>query len=308
MLQLGIFLIAFYLVIQSAMHANRHATHLAQSYKLSSYTVGFIIIAIISILPENFIAINSALSGVPDVGFGLLLGSNVADLTIIIALMVFISRRSLLVESKILKSHAFYPFILLLPLVLGLDGHISRPEGGALLLAGSIFYYVVLRRTGEQTESHRGSRHLKPFLYLLGSMVLLLVSAHFVVTSATNISAMLGLSPVLIGMLIISLGTTLPELLFSLKAMESGNDELAVGDILGTVLADATVVVGILALVSPFSFPPAMIYVAGIFMVVAAFILFSFMQSDRSVTKKEAFALIALWVAFILIEIIVISN
>ena len=106
-------------------------------------------------------------------------------------------------------------------------------------------------------------------------------------------------------MLIVGLGTTMPELFFSLKAVKSHHDSLAVGDVLGTVLADATIVVGILALMNPFAFPTTIIYVAGVFMVGAAFILFSFMRSGKSVTGKEAFALIVFWLTFIAVESII---
>jgi cation:H+ antiporter len=304
-IQLFIFFTAFFLVIRSAMLANKHATRLAESFNLPTYTVGFIIVAIISILPETFITINSALADVPEFGFGMILGSNIADLTLIVALVIFLSRRSLKIESRILRTQVYYPFVLLLPIVLGLDGHLSRPEGGALILAGCIFYYVALRHHAKEDATHHTPRHTRPLLLLLASMALLLVGAHYVVTSATSVATTLGLSPVLIGMLIIGLGTTLPELIFSFKAMRIHDDSLAIGDILGTVLADATIVVGLLALINPFSFPTAIIYVAGIFMVASAFILFSFMYSGKVITRREAFALIVFWITFVLVEVIV---
>lgn len=296
------------MVIASAMYANKYATNLARSFNIPSYTIGFIIIAIISILPETFIALNSAINKVPEFGFGMLIGSNVIDLTIIVALITFISRRPIKIESKILKSQIFYPLILIIPIVLGLDGALSRPEGGALVIVGMVFYYFALRQDGEHIQRDRTQNHIKPFLQLLGSMLLLLVFSNFVVTSATNIAEGFNLSPVLIGVLIIGIGTALPELIFSLKAMKERNDELAIGDILGTVLADATVVVGLLALIMPFSFPQTIIYVAGVFMVTAAFILFSFMYSGKEITPREGFALMILWVAFVLIEVIIAST
>jgi cation:H+ antiporter len=304
---LNIFILgaSLYLVVQGAMFAIRYATLLAESYRLSTYTVGFIIVAVISILPETFISITAAMSGMPSFGLGMLLGSNVADLTLVFAGVILLSRRALKVEYKILKEHALYPFILLFPIVLGLDGHLSRPEGGVLIMVGVIFYYLALRR-GVMPESPSAKGPLlKPWIFLLLSMGLLLVGAHYTVESASDLASMLGVSSVLIGMLIVGLGTTLPEFFFSLKAMKAKNDSLAIGDILGTVLADATIVVGILALIHPFVFPQVIIYVAGVFMVAAAFILFSFMRSGRMITSKEAFVLIVFWFTFALIEAIV---
>ena len=94
----------------------------------------------------------------------------------------------------------------------------------------------------------------KNSILLFGSVILLLTGAHFTVTSATSLSEYLNISPVIVGMFVVGLGTTIQELLFSLRAVQKDDDSLAVGDIFGTVLADATIVLGILAIVKPFHF------------------------------------------------------
>lgn len=306
---LFIFIVALFMVIRGATLATKYAALLAESYRLSKYTVGFIIIAVISILPETFIAINSAISGVPSFGLGMLFGSNIADLTLIIAAIIFLARRSLKVEGKILRNHVVYPFILLLPLVLGFNGHFSRLEGITLIIAGGIFYYLALKNGVDGTiPIENGVSRTKSVSMLIISMAVLLTGAHFTVTSATELASSIGVSPILIGMLIVGLGTTLPEFFFSLKSVSKRDDSLAVGDILGTVLADATIVVGILALVSPFYFPQKIIFVTGIFMVTASFILFYFMKSGRTITKKEAWHLLLFWIVFVLVEFMVNQN
>jgi Ca2+/Na+ antiporter len=75
------------------------------------------------------------------------------------------------------------------------------------------------------------------------------------------------------------------------------------GDLLGTVLADATIVVGILALISPFNFPIKIIYVTGVFMVISSFLLFYFMKSGKTLTRSESFILFIFWIVFILTEL-----
>lgn len=294
------------MVIKGATLATRYAARLAESFRLSKYTVGFIVVAIISILPETFIAINSALAGIPSFGLGVLFGSNVADLTLVFTLIIFTVGRGVKVESKILKNHVAYPFLLLLPIILGFDGYFSRLEGLALIVTGAVFYFVALRSgTDGHVVPSDGFKRPKNFFLLLFSMGILLAGAHFTVSSATALASLWGVSPILIGMLVVGLGTTLPEFFFSLKSVRSRADALAIGDILGTVLADATVVVGILALLSPFSFPQKIIYVAGSFMVAAAFVLFHFMRSGRSISKKEAYLLFVFWLSFVLVEFIV---
>lgn len=301
--QLFIFAVAIFLLIKGATLATQYASALAQSYRLSTYVVGFMVVALISILPETFISITSAVRGVPEFGLSVLFGSNIADLTLVFALIIYLSRRSIKVESKIIKNHATYPLILIFPLILGIDGHYSRLEGLALMVVGGIFYYMAFKNGGTSDEPipNVGSK-LKNFILLLCSMVILLVGSHFTVTSASALALTLGISPILIGMLVVGLGTTMPELFFSLKSVKKGDDSLAIGDILGTVLADATLVVGIIAMVHPFDFPKKIVYFTGMLMVVSAFLLLRFMRSGRSLTRKEAELLISIWMVFVFIE------
>jgi len=298
--------VSLFIVMRGAAMATKYAVRVAKSLNFSSYVVGFLVIAVISILPELFISLNAALRGDSSFGLGLILGSNIADLTLIFALVVFLTGRSVRVEQKIINNHKLYPFILMLPLVLGLDGEFNRIDGAALLLAGVIFYYLSLKKEGAiMLAVTQSSDKLKNVSLLLLSLALLLVGSHFAVTSATQIAGGLGVSTVLIAMLIIALGTTMPELMFSLKSVKQGSDSLAVGDILGTVLADATLVIGLIALINPFTFPQSTIYVGGVFMVAASFILFSFMRSRHQVTRAEAFALTMFWLTFILVQCII---
>ncbi|TSA44509.1 sodium:calcium antiporter [bacterium] len=300
-----IFLVSLFLVIRGATFATKYSEKLAGSFHLSGYTVGFIIVAVISILPETFISINAALNGMPSFGLGTLFGSNVADMTLIFTVLTLFARRGIKVESKILKNNGVYPFLLLLPLVLGLDGHFSRLEGVALILVGAVFYYLAFRR-GESDPNlpRKDAERWKHFLFLLFGMGVLLVGSHLTVISATDLAYVLGVNPVLIGMLVVGLGTTMPELFFSIKSIKENDDTLAVGDILGTVLADATIVVGILALINPFSFPQRIIYITGLFMVGAAFILFRFMRSGKTISRREGLALFIFWIIFVLVEFI----
>ena len=303
---LFIFICALFLVIKGATFSTKYAARLAESFNLSKYIVGFIVVAIISILPETFIAINSALEGSSAFGLGMLFGSNIADLTLVFAVIIFAAGRRIKIESTILKKGKAYSLLLLLPLVLGLDGYFSRIEGAALIIIGAVFYYMVFRGAASQTVVKVPEySKLHSLGMLLVGMAALLIGANFTVNSASALAQAFNVSPILIGMLIVGLGTTMPEFLFALRSVHKKEDSLAVGDILGTVMADATVVVGILALISPFSFPQKIIYITGLFMVVASVLLFVFMRSGKALSRKEALILFGFWVVFVVVEFLV---
>lgn len=301
-----VFIFSLFLVVRGATLATKYSVKLAENFHLSKYIVGFIVVAFISILPETLISINSAVEGIPEFGLGTLFGSNVADLTLIFAILIIYARRGIKIESKVLKNVRLYPFFLLLPLIFGLNGHYSRAEGAGLLISGSLFYYMIFKNSAISFPAlrKRDDRY-KNLFFLLFSMTLLLVGSHFTVTSATQLANYLNITPILIGMLFVSLGTTMPELFYSLKSVSKKDDGLAIGDILGSVLADATIVVGILSIISPFYFPVKIVYITGVFMMIAAWVLLKFMRSGRIISRKEGYALLAFWLVYVLIEFMV---
>lgn len=301
-----IFIVALFLVVRGATLATKYSAKVAERFNISRYAIGFIVVAFISILPETVISISSALKGMPEFGLGTLFGSNVADLTLIFAIMTIVAGRRLKVESKMLKNVKYYPFLVMLPIIFGLNGHYSRIEGVALIAAGLFFYYQIFKAgTGPSKAYHAAHGKFKDSIILLLAMVILLVGAHFTVNSAAEIADALKVSPVLIGMLVVGLGTTLPELFYSLKAIRKREDGLAIGDILGTVMADATIVVGVVACISPFFFPAKIIYVTGMFMVIAAFFLLRLMKTGKTLTRLEGFLLLAFWLVYAITEFLI---
>jgi cation:H+ antiporter len=294
-----IFIVALFLVIRGATLATKYSAKIAERFNISSYIVGFVIVAFISILPETVISISSALKGMPEFGLGTIFGSNIADLTLILAILTIVAGRRLKIESKMLKDIRIYPLLISLPIIFGLNGHYSRLEGVVLIVAGIFFYYKVFKSGMGKSKAYYGyGGKAKDSLILILAMIMLLVGAHFTVNSASAIAGTLHITPVLIGMLIVSLGTTMPELFYSLKAVRRREDGLAIGDILGTVMADATIVIGLVACINPFFFPVKIVYITGMFMVVASFFLLRLMKTGKTLTRLEGFLLLIFWIVY----------
>ena len=298
--------LALAVVLQGASLSARYAERIAESFHMSRYLVGFIVVSFVAILPETFIAINAALQGQPSMGVGTLFGSNVIDLTLIMAILTILAgKRGIRVEKGLFKKLRIYPLFLTIPLLLGLDGEFTRAEGATLIIVGIIFYYYMFRNAvGISSRSEEIRHRTRNIVLFLGAMLLLLIGAHFTSSAAVSLAEAMKVSPILIGVLIVSFGTTLPELSFSAKAIKHRKDAMAVGDVLGSVLADATIVVGIVAMIAPFTFSQTITYVAGGFMVASSIILLVFMKSKLKITRREAWLLITVWVAYIVAEVI----
>jgi cation:H+ antiporter len=302
MLNFIFFFLALFFVVKAADYAMQSADKLAQSLNLSKYLVGFLLVAIISVLPETFISLSAAFQGNPSFGLGTLFGSNVADLTLVLVIIIFVSSTPLKVESHLIKNSFLYLAILAVPIVFGLDGYYSRLEGLSLIFLGLLFYLYLFKKNPSSKKKVKGGFSGKDFLGLLFFMGVLLVAANFTVKFGIDLAIDLKINPILVGMLFVGVGTTLPELLFSLKAVKEKNHALAMGDILGTVITDATIIVGLLALVNPFAFSQRIVYLTAMFMLFAAVLLFYFMKSGRAVTKKEALFLLFYYLVFVLLE------
>jgi len=298
------------LLIKSANYAITYSSRLARMFRLSEFVVSFFIVAIISVAPESTISIISAIKGIPEFGLGTLLGSNVADLTLVFGIVALFSMNGVRVKSEILKNDFFYLGLLLLPLILGLDGQFSRIEGAALVLGGGIFFFIISvesKMFRKKFNNLRAKSFLKDFLLLVLSLGFLVVSAQFAVEFGIRFANEIKIPPILIGLTMVSIGTCLPELLFSLKSVKTNHEALALGDILGTVITDATVILGIVALIHPFSFEPIQIYVTGLAMFLGGILVVLFMRSDKILSKKEGIFLLMFYIFFLIVEF-VISN
>ena len=304
MLNLVLLIVSLVIVIKSADFAIKYAGNLAGFFRLPKYTVGFVIVAIISVMPETFIAVNSALQGVPAFGLGTLFGSNVADLTLVFAIIIFATAREIKIGSRILENNRWFPFLLALPILIGFDGHYSRVEGLILIIAGALFFVWTLkksRKISSQPEMS-GNHFFNNFFRLIFSMLILLISSYLTVRYGVAFAESIKISPVLVGMLVVGLGTTLPELFFSLRAVKQNGASLALGDVLGTVISDATIAVGVMAVIQPFDFPVQIVSITAAFMFLASILLLAMMKSGRVLTKHEGLILFLFYIVFVLTE------
>lgn len=304
MLDFLLFIVSLLVVVKAADYAIRYSSSLADSLNLSKQVVGFLIVAAISVLPEMLISIQAALQGIPSFGIGTLFGSNVADVSLVFFLVLLFTKKGIKVESKMLKDQYWYFLAIAVPLILGYNGYYSRLEGALMLLTGVLFHVHAIQRNKQVLNKVKTQFSFKTLTLLLASLALLLMGSHFTVESGVAIAETLHISPILVGMLFVALGTTLPETFFSIKAVKNNLDSLALGDILGTVMTDATIIVGIVALIQPFAFDERLVHLTGLYMLLGTMLLFYFMQSGRILKKREGIFLFVFYIVFVFTEFI----
>ncbi len=292
----------FLVLMKSAQSAIRRIIRIAQHYGMPEFAVSFLAVGVISILPELAIAINSAFANEPAFGLGLVFGSNVADLTLVIGLVALFSQ-SIRLSKHVLSEMRWLFLFLLLPVLLLADGELGTFDGALLVLAFFWYAYRVLK------DNPRGhiNRVPKPnpalwadALVLLLAVVLLLVSGNVITNSALLLSSHAGLPVFFIGILV-AIGTCLPELTVALNASERKHSELGFGDIMGNVFADSTLTIGILALIHPIR-PRfhALTMLSGLFMTLALLVLVWLFFGKKQLGKREGVYLVLLYLAYLL--------
>ncbi len=146
---------------------------------------------------------------------------------------------------------------------------------------------------------------LKDLVFLVLSIFLLLIGAKGIVSSASVFASSLGLSIGLVGLFIVGLGNSLPEAFFSIQAAKKGQDWMILGDLMGGVVLTATLVLGIVALISPIKivdFSPFAI--ARIFLIISALFFVFCLRSDSKISKKEGVLLFLIYILFLVTEIL----
>ncbi len=288
-------------------------TKIARYLGWREFVVAFILVALAAAIPNLFVGISSALHKIPQLSFGDIVGGNLVDLTLAVALAAFFAK-GLPAESKMVQTSAIFTmFIAILPLFLILDGKLGRGDG-IILISVFIFYVFWLFSKKERfSKIYDGQsisiiKDFKVFIKSLGGLILglffLLIAAEGLVRSAIFFSESLNLPLVLVGILVIGLGNAIPETYFAILAARKAHNWMILGDLMGSVVVASTLVLGIVALIYPIEiddFSPFAI--ARFFLIISAIFFFFFVRTERKISIKEALFLLGIYLTFILVEI-----
>ena len=236
------------------------AVGVAKFCGMSTLLIGMVIVGFGTSAPEMVVSAISAMQDAPELALGNAYGSNIANIALILGVTAIIS--PVVVIRKALKRDL--PVLIavtVLAVILALDGAIGRIDGIVLLLvfAGVMGFNIVSEirqkhKGGQVEDSEENSTDVslgKSLLWLLLGLVLLVASSRALVWGAVAIARTLGVSDLLIGLTIVAVGTSLPELASSIAAARKGEDDLAFGNIIGSNLFNTLAVVGIAATIAP---------------------------------------------------------
>jgi len=311
-----IFLICCTLLYFSAEWVIGGLTRISRFLGWREFVVAFFVMAIAASLPNLFVGITSALHKIPQLSFGDVAGNNLVALTLAMALAVFFAGGSIPAESRTVQTTSIFTIIAaILPLLLILDGVLGKGDGIVLVLCFLAYIFWLFSKKERFTrvyDEHKPpitkgfSRLLEDLGKVILGAIFLVLAAQGIVSSAQFFAKNFNVSITLIGVLIIGLGSALPEIYFAIASAKKGETWMILGNLMGAVIVPATLVLGIVALICPIkivNFSPLVI--ARFFLIISAFFFFFFVRTDRKITEKEGFFLFLIYISFLITEIII---
>ncbi|MDD4607087.1 MAG: sodium:calcium antiporter [Patescibacteria group bacterium] len=302
-----IFILSCLVLVKSANFLIKAITKISAAFQINEFTLAFIVVTLATSIPELFIGVFSALDKIPTLSLGNVIGSNIVALSLIIGLSAVLAR-GIKTESRIIKDNTLYLVLIsFLPLILSLDRNLSRLDGVTLIIFFLIYLFKLYRerRAFHKVVSSVTKKTVnKQILILMISLVCLLISSNFLVKSGLNITAIVGFKPIWFGILIIAIGTSLPELIFQTKAALRDHGDMALGNMMGSVVANITLILGITVLIQPIYFENFYSYILSLsFMILVVVIFDILMQTKNKLSWKEGIVLIFIYIIFVIFQL-----
>ena len=291
-------LVGFLFLVKGADFLIEGASNIAKRIKISEIIIGLTIVAIGTSLPELVVTINGARQGYSDLSVGNIIGSCILNLLLVLGITSMIKPIKMKENNKTSNLIFLLLSIITVWIFGNINGQIGRGEGILLLLIFFLFLFNLDYSKEVQVEKENKSLIISIILLIIG-IIGLKFGGDFVVSNSINIARIYGISERIIGLTIISIGTSLPELITSIVASRKGNEDIALGNIIGSNIFNLLLVLGISAQINPINFSIEYnSYFLFLFAVTLLLILFDYIDEKNKITRKNGSILVALFLAY----------
>lgn len=316
-------LIGFALLVKGADYFVDGSSNIAKKLRIPSLIIGLTIVAFGTSAPEAAVSITASINGQNGMAIGNVIGSNIFNLLMVIGASGII--KPLLVEKSILSRE--FPFTLLISIILIILSSdillfnssintINRIDGIILLILFIVFlYYLINSAMKNRKESlcdtetsadldmsniksiEKSNTMIKSILISVIGIAAIIFGGNLVVDSASNIASSFGVNDQLIGLTIVSIGTSLPEFVTSIIAATKGESDLALGNVLGSNIFNVLFVIGASALISPMTVDPKLI-INGAIMILSTILVYFYAYRKNDISKFESITLSLLYFGY----------
>ncbi|MFV8828822.1 calcium/sodium antiporter [Alkalihalobacterium sp. APHAB7] len=310
-------LLGFVLLIKGADYFVDGSAAIATLLRVSPLLVGLTIVAFGSGAPEATVSIIAALEGSTDVTVANVVGSNIINTALVVGVTAVIF--PLKVESATIKKEiplAFLASIALLVLISdqflqdATENMITRSDGIIFLLFFSIFLYYVIEaaRNSRESLTEENEDTQKPMwgkniLLAIAGLAAIILGGYLVVESSTEIAIRFGMSETLVGLTIVAIGSSLPELAISISAALKKQSQMALGNIVGSSIFNILFVLGVASIITPLPVDPKIFFDVNV-MIILTVVLFIYSRTEYTIGKLEGLILSLVYIIYLVLIII----
>ena len=312
LLDLLLLVLGMFLMIKGADFFVEGASNIAKALKIPTLIIGLTLVSIGTSAPELSVSIQSSLAGNTDLSFGNVIGSNIFNVCVVIGASALMTP---LVVSKDVEKYdipiLLGIYVLLILLAFVITPLVLQLWEGILIFSLFIAYTVYLifraKKNPTEEEEHDEEEKKKPWwlnVILVGvGLAGIIFGGDFVVDSASKIAISLGMSELLVGLTIVAIGTSLPELVTSVVAAKKGENDIAVGNAVGSCLFNIVLILGTASMICPVGLSYSQIADVAI-MIISVALLFIFAYKTFTVHRWEGALLIAFYLVYFLYVIV----
>ncbi len=275
----------------------------ARRLGVSDYLTGFLVISIGTAIPELVASGTGALIGQGAIVFGTVLGSNLFKIPTL-GLILLIAKKIKTKQNVGMNAPVITLFIIVLPILLSIDGMLSRTDGAILLIMFLIYIVRLWHGEGElgKMEENVELKNIWKDALIFGlALAALLLSARWLVFSSIYISEALNISPYIIGLIVIGIGASAPELTVQIRSIFKHHHDIAFGNVLGSLVANSVFVLGLVAVIKPVNIQFSMIIITSVFLVVGVFYVLTIMGKEE-VNWRHGLMLVLFYILFLIVE------
>jgi len=302
-----IFILAIGGLIFGAEFIVNQSEQIALRFNISEFIIGSTLIAVGTSLPEMASSIAASLNHKPEIAIANAVGSNIMNITLVLATIFILSKRFLPKRDFFAKDSIWTLMPILIFLLMAIDGVINRFDAILLMfLMGAYLLFLIEDSKGlaqeriekPEEESKKRFSWLRSLFFLILGFIFVVIGAHFAVDSASNIAKSFGVNEWIIGLILISFGTSLPELVVSISATLKGKVDMAIGNIIGSNFANITMVIGVSALVGDLSISLEK-YAFDFALMTTATIMLVYITANKLYSKPTGVSLLILLALFL---------
>ena len=298
-------ILGFALLILGANLLVKGSTNIAKKFNIPEILIGLTVIALGTSAPELIITITSATKGLPNLIIGNAIGSNLCNILLILGLIAIIMPIKIDKEAKNIHI-PISSLATIIVFIMGINGMINKVEGIVLLLLFIIYFtypiLIEIKSVGKAINSPSPkSSTLIPILSILIGVILLKYGGDFVIDYSTRLAERFSISQTVIGLTILSLGTSFPELVTSIVAVLKKDNDLAVGNIIGSCILNILLIIGVGATIEPILY--ANEFNKNLFLLIISTLLiwlFNYIGKKNAITRLKGIVLVLIYGVYII--------